>query len=67
MLDTEYKKVNSKSIVMSSNYLKDNKDNTLLKLLQKLEEMFDGTSGKHTGLNYNLEPKEHTKSYALLL
>ena len=32
-------------------------------LLQKYEEMFDGTLGKYTGSNYTIELKENAKPY----
>ena len=46
-LDAEYKKINLKSIIMNLNYLKDKHENSLLELVQKYEEMFDGTLGKN--------------------
>ena len=41
ILDAEYKNINLKSIVMNLNYLKDKHKNSLLKLLQINEQMFD--------------------------
>ena len=43
ILNTEYKKINLKSIEMTLNYLKDKHKNSLLELLQKYKEIFDGT------------------------
>ena len=43
ILDTEYKKINVKSIIMNLNYLNNKHTNSLLELLQKYEEMLDGT------------------------
>ena len=43
IFDAEYKKINLKSKVMNLNYLKDKQKNSSLELLQKYEEMFDGT------------------------
>ena len=37
---------------MNLNYLKDKHKNSSLELLQKYEEMFDGTLGKYTGSYY---------------
>ena len=48
---------------MNLNYLKDKHKKSLLELLQKYENMFDGTLGKCTGINYTIELKEDTKSY----
>ena len=44
-------------------YLKDKHRNSLLKLLQKYKNMFDGTLGKYSGSNYTIELKEDTKPY----
>ena len=55
ILDTEYKKINLKSITMNLNYLKDKHKNSLLELLQKYENMFDGTLGKYTGSDYTID------------
>ena len=39
---------------MNLNYLMDKHQNSFLELLQKYEEMFDGTLGKYTGSNYTI-------------
>ena len=44
---------------MNLNYLKDKHRNSLLELLQKYKNMFDGTLGKYTGSDYTIELKEH--------
>ena len=38
ILDTEYEKINLKSIIMNLNYLKDKHKNSLLQLIEKYEE-----------------------------
>ena len=43
---------------MNLNYLKDKHKNSLLELLQKYENMFDGTLGKYTGSYYSIKLKE---------
>ena len=48
---------------MNTNYLKDKHKNSLLELLQKYENIFDGTLGKYTGSNYAIELKEDAKPY----
>ena len=63
IFDAEYKKFNLKSIVMNLNYLKDKHRNSLLELLQKYKNMFDGTLGKYTGSDYTIELKEDAKPY----
>jgi len=63
ILDTEYKKIDLKSIITNSNYLKDKHRNSLLELLQKYKNMFDGTLGKYTGSDYVIELKEDAKPY----
>ena len=55
---------------MSLNYLKDKYKYSLLELLQKYEEMYDGTLDKHTGSSYAIELKEdpypyHTKPFLI--
>ena len=37
--------------------------NSLLQLLQKYKEMFDGTLREYTGSDYTIELKEDTKPY----
>ena len=63
ILDVEYKKINSKSIIMNVNQLKDKQKNSLLELLQKFKKRFDGTLGKYTGYDYTIELKEDVKPY----
>ena len=40
---------------MSLDYSKAKHENSLLKLLQKYEEIFDGTLGKYAGSDYTIE------------
>ena len=63
ILDAEYKKINLKSIVINLNYLNKKHKNSLLELLQKHKNMFDGTLEKYTGSNYTIEIKEYAKPY----
>ena len=63
ILYVEYIKLNLKSIVMNLNYIKYKHKNFLLELLQKCEEIFDATLGKHTVYNYTIEVKEDAKPY----
>ena len=46
ILDAKYKKIILNSIIMNLSYLKDKHKNSLLELLQKYEEIFDGTLGR---------------------
>ena len=48
---------------MNLDYLKDKCKNSLLQLLQKNTEMFDGTLGNYLGSNYTIELKEDAKPY----
>ena len=48
---------------MNLNYLKDKHRNSLVELLQKYEEMFDGAFGKYTGSDYTVKFKEDAKLY----
>ena len=63
ILDTEYKKIILKSIVINIDYLKDNHENLFFKLLQKYGKIFDGTLGRYTSSDYTMELKEDTKTY----
>ena len=63
ILDAEYNKVYLKSIIMNLKYVKDKHKFSLLELLQKYEEIFDGTLGKYTRSNYTIELKEDAKPY----
>ena len=65
ILDAEYKKINLKLIIINLNYLKDKHRNSLLQLLQKYENMFDGTLGKYTGSYYTIELKEDAKPFPI--
>ena len=56
--NAEYKKINLKSTILNLNYLKDRDKNSLLELLLKHENMFDGTFGKYTGSDYIVELKK---------
>ena len=48
---------------MSINYLQVKHKDSLLKLLQKYEEMFDGTLGKYTDSDYAIELQKEAKPY----
>ena len=63
ILDAEYNNINPKMIIMSLNYLKVKLENSLLELLQKYKNMFDGTLGKYTGSDYTVELEENAKPY----
>ena len=58
ILDTDYIKINLKSIIMNLNHLKDKDKHSLLELLQKYEEMFNGTLGKCAGSDHTIELKD---------
>ena len=57
----QYEQINLKSIVVSLNYFKVKQKNSLLDLLQKYEEMFDGILVKCTGSDYTIELKGDAK------
>ena len=48
---------------MNLKYVKNKHKNPLLELLQKYEEMFDGTLGKYIGSDYTLELQDDAKPY----
>ena len=50
---------------MNLNYSNDRQFNSLLKLLMKYEEIFDGNLGKHTDSDYTREVKEDAKPFPI--
>ena len=48
---------------MNINCLKDKHKNSLIELLKKYENMFDGTLGKCRGSDYTIDLKEDAKPY----
>ena len=50
---------------MNLNCLKDKHNNFLLELLQKYENMFDGTLGKYAGSDYTIELEEDAKPFPI--
>ena len=52
-----------KSIITNLNYLKEKHRNSLLELLSKYENLFDGKLGNYTGSDYSIELKEDAKPY----
>ena len=48
---------------MNLNYQKDKHKNSLLDLLQKYENRYDGTLGKQTGSDYTIELTDDAKTY----
>ena len=48
---------------MNLNHLKDKHQNSLLELLWKYKNIFDGTLGKYTDSDYTIELKEEVKPY----
>ena len=65
-MNAENKNFNKKLIVMNLKYLKKKQKNSLLELLQKYENMFDGTLGKYAAFNYTIELNEDAKPYQTL-
>ena len=63
ILDANYQKANLPKIVKDLIYLNAIKQNKLLKLLRKYEQMFDGTLGNYTGSKYKIELKENIAPY----
>ena len=63
ILDAKYEKADLKQITKELSYLDKNKQQLLLKLLQKYESMFDGSLGNYTGPEYKIELKENIKPY----
>ena len=62
-LDANYEEANLKNIVNNLKYLNNDKQSSILKLLTKHEEMFDGTLGNYTVLENKFELLEGAKPY----
>ena len=63
ILDAEYKKINLVKIVTNLDYLKNRHKDSLLKLLEKYKNMFDGNLSNYIGSDYTIELKEYSKPY----
>ena len=50
---------------MRWNYLNVKHETSLSELLQKYEEVFDGSLGKYTGFNYTIEYQEDAKPFPI--
>ena len=63
ILDSKYKKADLQEVVNKNDHLSPDKKAELLKLLRKFEPLFDGTLGKYTGKQYDIELKDDAKPY----
>ena len=63
ILDAKYEKANLQKVVGDCNHLKKIEQTSLLHLLQKYEDLFDGTLGQWTDLEYGIELREGAKPY----
>jgi hypothetical protein len=70
ILEAKYAKADLEQVCTSSSHLQVEQQKKLLNLLQKYEELFDGTLGKWNGTDVNIELKEgatpyHAKAYPI--
>jgi hypothetical protein len=55
ILDAKYKKANLDEIAANADHLTNSEQESLLKLLKKYEDLFDGTLGTFTGTPYDIK------------
>ena len=63
IIDAKYEKADLHQIVQAQKQLNQNEQHQLLQLLQKYEELFDGTLGKWKGSPYNIELKPNVTPF----
>jgi hypothetical protein len=63
ILDAKYKKADLNQIASSANHLTNSEQSSLLALLKKYEDLFDGTLGTFTGTPYDIKLKENVEPH----
>jgi transposase InsO family protein len=63
ILDAKYKKANLKEISQSADHLTNSEQKSLLQLLRKYEDLFDGTLGTFTGKPYDIKLKDNVEPH----
>jgi hypothetical protein len=63
ILDAKYKKANLDKIAANANHLTNSEQESLLKLLKKYEDLFDGTLGTFTGTPYDIKLKNSVEPH----
>jgi hypothetical protein len=63
ILDAKHKKADLNQIASSANHLTNSEQSSLLALLKKYEDLFDGTLGAFTGTPYDVKLKENVEPH----
>jgi hypothetical protein len=63
ILDAKYKKADLNQIASSADHLTNSEQSSLLALLKKYEDLFDGTLGTFTGTPYDIKLQENAEPY----
>jgi transposase InsO family protein len=63
ILDAKYKKANLEEISEGADHLTNSEQKSLLKLLKKYEDLFDGTLGTFTGKPYDIKLKDNVEPH----
>jgi hypothetical protein len=63
ILDAKYTKANLEEIVKAADHLNYTERDALYKLIQKYEDLFDGTLGTFTGTPYDIKLKENVEPF----
>ena len=63
ILDAKYKKANLDEIAANADHLTNSEQESLLKLLKKYEDLFDGTLGTFTGTPYDIKLKDNVEPH----
>lgn len=63
ILESKYSKADLKAISRDAEHLTNKEQTSLYQLLNKYEEMFNGTLGTWNGTPYNIKPKDRSEPY----
>ena len=63
ILDAKYKKANLSEITQKADHLTNSEQKSLLQLLRKYEDLFDGTLGTFTGTPYDIKLKDNVEPH----
>jgi hypothetical protein len=63
ILDAKYEKANLEEVVAACKHLSEQEQDSLLELLNKYEDLFDGMLGHWVGEDYNVELKPGVTAY----
>jgi hypothetical protein len=63
ILDAKYKKANLEEIATSADHLTNSEQTSLLNLLKKYEDLFDGMLGTFSGTPYDIKLKDNVEPH----